>query len=406
MLPSQLSAEQFHGYPPKARQLAVQNVGLLRQLPLSFVPFLLKEIILYDWKFPAEQWELDKQLSYLEGLPDDGRQAEMARFARLQLAARLEAFDWVNSPGQFLELLSAHLWATHQTDEFREASEQYVHKFYAALARPRLPAPRLGIVALGRGASANRYSLFRKLRRSGVYFTNVNPVNGLEAIVAAVGARAVNYPQPYGHWSIQGGARMAAPGVTCVSYEEMTPIRTALTEKMRAAYESPAFSPEDLRTVLARIEPGSLGMAGAGRDKTLDRFQLSLLTEGSGTQIYSTTFVQWAAREALRRAQPLTLFTRYAPRQKERPMNELLTGTGRAVSTDPEGSLIDADMGAYYTWLNQQRLPGAEESRFLVWFEGHGEALAVGPHLKGNTSDQRAIHMADLLETVTKEPRA
>jgi hypothetical protein len=87
-------------------------------------------------------------------------------------------------------------------------------------------------------------------------------------------------------------------------------------------------------------------------------------------------------------------------------MNELLTGTGRAVSTDPEGSLIDADMGAYYTWLNQQRLPGAEESRFLVWFEGHGEALAVGPHLKGNTSDQRAIHMADLLETVTKEPRA
>jgi len=55
-------------------------------------------------------------------------------------------------------------------------------------------------------------------------------------------------------------------------------------------------------------------------------------------------------------------------------MNELLTGTGRTVATDPEGSLIDADMGAYYTWLNQQRLPGAEASRFVVWFEGHGEA--------------------------------
>ena len=39
----------------------------------------------------------------------------------------------------------------------------------------------------------------------------------------------------------------------------------------------------------------------------LNRFQLSLLTEGSGTQVFSTTFVQWAAREALRRAQPLTL---------------------------------------------------------------------------------------------------
>jgi hypothetical protein len=193
---------------------------------------------------------------------------------------------------------------------------------------------------------------------------------------------------------------MAAPGMTSVSYDEMTPIRRALTEKMRAAYESSTFNPEVLRTVLARIEPESLGMIGSGRDGTLDRFQLSLLTEGSGTQIYSTTFVQWAAREALRRAQPLTLFTRYAPRQKERPMNELLTGAGRTVATDPEGSLIDGDMGAYYTWLNQQRLPGAEESRFLVWFEGHGEAVAIGPHLKPGTANAAAINMAELLKAI------
>ena len=26
---------------------------------------------------------------------------------------------------------------------------------------------------------------------------------------------------------------------------------------------------------------------------------------------------------------------------------------------DLAGSLVDADMGAYYNWLNQQRLPGA-----------------------------------------------
>jgi len=400
MLPSQLSAEQFGKYPPKARQVAVTNVALLQRLPLSFVPFLLKEIVLYDWKFPAEQWELDKQLSYLADLSDERRQAEMARFARLRLTSQLEAFDWVNSPAQFLELLSAHLWATHQTDEFREASEQYVHKFYATLTRPKLPVPRLGIVTVGRGVTDNRYLLFRKLRRNGVYFSNVNPGNGLEILLETVKVRAANYPQAYGHWSIQGGARMAAPGMTSVSYDEMTPIRRALTEKMRAAYESSTFNPEVLRTVLARIEPESLGMTGSGRDGTLDRFQLSLLTEGSGTQIYSTTFVQWAAREALRRAQPLTLFTRYAPRQKERPMNELLTGSGRTVATDPEGSLIDGDMGAYYTWLNQQRLPGAEESRFLVWFEGHGEAVAIGPHLKPGTANAAAINMAELLKAI------
>ena len=39
-------------------------------------------------------------------------------------------------------------------------------------------------------------------------------------------------------------------------------------------------------------------------------------------------------------------------------MNELLAEHQRPPDLDPRGSLIDADMGAYYTWLNQQRLPG------------------------------------------------
>jgi hypothetical protein len=52
---------------------------------------------------------------------------------------------------------------------------------------------------------------------------------------------------------------------------------------------------------------------GDAPDAVLSRFQVSVLTEGSGTQVFSTTFVQWAAREAFRRAQPLTLLLRFAP---------------------------------------------------------------------------------------------
>jgi hypothetical protein len=45
-------------------------------------------------------------------------------------------------------------------------------------------------------------------------------------------------------------------------------------------------------------------------------------------------------------------------------------------------------MSAYYNWLNQQRLPGAEQSSFLVWFENHGDAVAVGPAMaRGTVSD-------------------
>jgi hypothetical protein len=54
MLPSDLKAEQFNGYPPEARKLVSAYVGVLRRLPLSFLASLLREAIEYDFKFPAE----------------------------------------------------------------------------------------------------------------------------------------------------------------------------------------------------------------------------------------------------------------------------------------------------------------------------------------------------------------
>ena len=130
----------------------------------------------------------------------------------------------------------------------------------------------------------------------------------------------------------------------------------------------------------------------------LDRFQLKLLTEGSGTQIFSTVFAQWAARETLRRAQPLTLLVRFAPRQRQKPMNELLSASIGRSELDLVGSLVDADMGAYYNWINQQRLPGAEQSSFIVWFEGHSQAVAIGPSMPRGTESTSPASLAQLLE--------
>ncbi len=104
-----------------------------------------------------------------------------------------------------------------------------------------------------------------------------------------------------------------------------------------------------------------------------------------------------AAREALRRAQPLTLMARFTPRQRENQMNELLAEHQRKPELDARGSLIDADMGAYYTWLNQQRLPGEEKSAFLAWFEDHEEAVAVGPAFERGKRWDSPIELADLI---------
>ena len=82
-------------------------------------------------------------------------------------------------------------------------------------------------------------------------------------------------------------------------------------------------------------------------------------------------------------------------------MNELLTEAKGKPEVDPQGSVIDADMGAYYTFLNQQRLSGADQSGFLAWFEGGAEAMAIGPKFKRAFVSEASITLADILSHVT-----
>src|SRR5580704_326678 len=128
MLPSQLTPASFATYPPEARQLAVQQIVLLRRLPLAFLPLLLRELIVYDWKFPAERADLGRQFTYLGTLEPGSFERTMSAFTRLKLTRELEQTDWVNSPAIFSERLSAHLWATRQIDAFSAAAIDYVQK--------------------------------------------------------------------------------------------------------------------------------------------------------------------------------------------------------------------------------------------------------------------------------------
>jgi hypothetical protein len=399
MLPRDLKAEQFAGYPPEARRVVAAHLTALRQLPLGFVPSLLREVIDYDYKFPAERTAIDRELANLSSLSEAQIKEWFAEFAQLSLSSTLEQFDWINLPAQFVEQQSAYLWSTHQLDAFRKAATDYGTRLEAAAPAEPIPMRRLGIAVIGQGVSSFDAPLFRNLRKHGTYFGQLKPDRGLEQLLAAVEARAKAHPVPYGHWYVDGGQAVAhSPLLTCTSYHGLDQVRAALLKRMQAEIKRPGMGPEELRTQMARLTPADVGMDKES-DPVLDRFQLKLLTEGSGTQIFSTTFAQWTTREVLRRAQALTLMVRFAPRQRQRPMNELLSDAHGA-ELDAMGSLVDADMGAYYHWINQQRLPGAEQSSFIVWFEGHGQAIAIGPALPRGAASSSALDLAGLFSAV------
>lgn len=401
MLPRDLKAESFAGYPPQARAIAAEHLQALQRLPMAFVPSLLREVIEFDYKFPIERSTIERELATLEKLSNADIHEWFDGFSSISLSSALESFDWVNLPAQFVEKQAAYLWSTHQLDAFRKAATEYGDRLNKSKKPEQGQLRRVGVAVIGKDVPSYGAPLFRNLRKHGTYFTNVNPQDGLASLMRALEERAEKHPEPFAHWYVDGGTPAAhSELLTSVSYDALAPVRNALLKRMQAEIERPGMGPEELRTVLARLNPADLKVETAA-DPVLSRFELKLFTEGSGTQIYSTTFAQWASREVLRRAQPATLLVRYAPRQRQRAMNELLAGGNAQAELDPIGSLVDGEMGAYYQWIDQQRLPDAERSSFVAWFEGHGDAVAIGPAMPRGAESKTAIDMERLFSMIS-----
>lgn len=393
MRPADASAESFASYPPLARAFAVQHLEMIQKLPAAFAALLMKQVIQYDWLFPAERKDLEEQFAYLESLPPAELEQSMRGFALAGLSPSLSKVDWVRRPGEFVEAFTAELWSGHQIDGFRTTAETYTAAWRKAFPEAKPAVPRLAVAVMGRDVRGDGYPLFRKLAPHGVRIAQVDGNGAWATILEIVAARAEKYPVPYGHWYIDGGSPPAPVNarLSAATWTQLAPVRAAMLSRMQTVIGSGHGGPEELRTLMAETTLRQAGMTGP--DEVLSRFQLSVLAEGSGTQIFSTTFVQWTAREALRRAQPCTLLLRYAPRQRQLPMNELLAGTGDRNATDPQGSLVDADMGAYYTWIDQRRLTGADQSAFVAWSEAHGQAVVVGPNAPRGATAENAMTM-------------
>lgn len=399
MTPADLRAESFAQYPTEARSFAIANLNILQRMPLSLLPVMLRQVIQYDWSFPAERDQLSRQFDLLSHMGKDSFDRLMSPFAVIQLSPQLAAMDWVNHPQTFSEDMTAYLWSQHQIDSFHQAAQQYQQHMQQALEQKAPVNPRLVVVVIGQGVERAERPVFRKLMPHGTLFTQVDPANGLNVLLEEIRSRASQDPLAYGHWYIDGGepqpASADATGLTVMSYSRLAPVAkrelSLLKEFTATQSNNGKAAVEAVTSYVAGLSPRDLGLSGTAADELLRHFEVSVLTQGAGCQIYSTTFVQWAARECLHRAQPVTLLARFGTRQRSAPMEQLLARDPLQQPQDKEGSLVDADMGAYYTWINQSRLPGADQTRFLAWFENHSVACAISPSLpRGNTSTSPA----------------
>jgi len=228
----------------------------------------------------------------------------------------------------------------------------------------------------------------RKLARQGIRLEGIDASSAKAQMLAEVANRAKRMPAPYAHWYVDGGAPWDVPAsfdpVVSMSYTQLAPLRNHVLAQMKSILQSGQSGAEQMRTRLSEISAQSSGSARITSDPVLQRFYTELFTEGSGTQIFSTSFVQWAGRELARRAQPNTLLLRYGSRQHHRGLNEMVEEPDSTVP-DPEGSLVDAEMNAFYNWISMQRISAPGHLTTLAWAEGSSRAILINSATKSNT---------------------
>jgi hypothetical protein len=396
MTPGQLTAASFASYPPQAREFAIAHLGLLQQLPVAVAPAFLREIIVFDSRFPAERHTFERQCVWLESLTSEERSRLLAPFRQISVPATLAAKDWVGSPQPFLEELTAYLWSSSQIDTYRRAAQDL-------LAAPLDATPqknRFVIVVVGKDASSASPQLFRKLAPHGITLNNLQwTAETPQQLHATLRQHGGSQAAPYTRWYIDGGDPWPhnAASVDLLSYAQLRPVRENVLDRMNHFTQSGPGGAEGMRSMLEGLHPGESGADAVTRDPLMQHFITMLFVEGSGTQIYSTSFVQWAARETLRRAQPEQLLVRFAPRQRQRTLNQLFDAATNVEVPDPEGSLRDADISAYYILLDLLRIADPAHITFLAWRENRSHAVLISPRAPAGKSDPAPLDLTTAL---------
>jgi hypothetical protein len=206
------------------------------------------------------------------------------------------------------------------------------------------------------------------------------------------------------------GDATSAGSLTGLSYDRLRPYREELTRALNSKIQSGVASPQEFaayaRSLQIAAPPGALLYSA----DVLLAFVREVLLTGNGTLLVNNTFVEWAAVQALRRAQPRILVTRFGVRDRLKPFSSMvLFSQPRAsdhipVTQDPAGSFIDAEQLSYYIWLNAEKNP-AYRTRTLYLFlaEGVDEMLAIRSDMPAATTSSAApARLSDVCATMAQ----
>jgi hypothetical protein len=201
----------------------------------------------------------------------------------------------------------------------------------------------------------------------------------------------------------------AAAPVIGLSYDRLRGYRDDLTRTLNRKIQSGVESPQAFAAYARSLQIVPAAGALLQSPDVLVAFLRDVLLTGNGTLLMNNTFVEWAAIQALRRAQPRVLVTRFGVRDRLKPFSSMVmfsqprAADRIAVSPDPAGSFIDVEQLCYYVWLNAEKSP-AYRSRTLYLFlaEDVDEMLAIRGDASATAPPASPVRLSDVQTTMAE----
>ena len=432
---------QFNaGLTGDAAALARGHNEALARLPATIQAFVLVELRKWPTLFAAEQRYQLALLEHLSALPAADLQQSVAGIARVEAESGCDRL-LRDDPARFQDDAQALLRKQKLVQAWRGEVDTFFQQINPALEPQLYPAdaPRRLVVQLyGSGIAIDRSKLWSRFKGTGVRVPlKLEGTQEAAAFLAALfGARSETRQEPallasmrasgqltpLDTWMVESHQGLhdvcragsvpasSSTAVTGLSYDLLREYREelmrALYGKVLTGVESPQAFAAYARSLKVAPSPAALLYSA----DIVQAFVRDVFLTGNGTLFVNNTFVEWAAVQALRRAQPRMLVTRFGVRHKFRPFSSMLLFSQPRASDqsplieDPAGSFVDVEQLSYYVWLNAEKGQAyRKRTLYLFLAEGVDELLAIRPDVpgKGEREPQSAT-LADVCATMAQ----
>jgi hypothetical protein len=391
--------------------------GLLKRIPLTFLPFVNQQLNQWVNLFPNERQATERLLLYVASLNEE--QSTALFHEVVELEEKMGVRNWQFSTTEQTIQNSSQLASSPYFQHWRQAvqavfdaADAHVREANNASAKS---GNRLVLLDIPQPLQVDAASVWQRWQGIG------RPVqldlgltgehnSALELLLAGTPnpaglrsgglldlARSRPEAAPADVWVVDAGrslvdallapetAGTAASGAILLSNGRLDLYRQSFSHEMNTMRKDLADA-DAVFDRLRKVDVTPWCPPEVAADPAIREFLRSLYLTGNGAVIFGNSFVEWAASEAFRRARPSFLAAQFGVRSKPKPF------TGVAVFDNPDqvnplpaiddlpGSAVDARMLALYVWLAAYRYPEYQRSTVCVCVaESLSQAYVVAP---------------------------